>query len=96
VYELDPDFGTRGDNWIADCFVMMDEQTMTRKPRRKIDAALKAKIALEAAREQATVADLAERHEIHGFSISQCLHRRFPRSNGDLEAGPPCMSPLLW
>jgi len=32
---------------------------MTKKTRRKIDAALKAKIALEAAREHATVADLA-------------------------------------
>jgi hypothetical protein len=36
------------------------EQKMT-KTRRKIDAALKAKIALEALREQATVADLAQR-----------------------------------
>ena len=35
-----------------------------RKPRRKIDLALKAKIALEALREQATVADLAVRHEV--------------------------------
>jgi transposase len=34
---------------------------MMRKPRRKIDAALKAKIALEALREQATVAELALR-----------------------------------
>ncbi len=32
---------------------------MTTKPGRKIDAALKAKIALEALREQATVANLA-------------------------------------
>ena len=32
-----------------------------KKPRRKVDAALKAKIALEALREQATVADLAVR-----------------------------------
>jgi transposase len=38
---------------------------MLKKPRRKIDAALKAKIALEALREQATVADLAVRHEVH-------------------------------
>ena len=36
---------------------------MTKKTRRKIDAALKAKIALEAVREQATVADLAQRYE---------------------------------
>ena len=34
------------------------------KTRRKIDGALKAKIALEAVREQATVADLAQRYEV--------------------------------
>ena len=33
------------------------------KTRRKIDAALKAKIALEALREQATVNELAQRHQ---------------------------------
>jgi transposase len=38
---------------------------MMKKPRRKIDAALKARIALEALREQATVADLAVRYEVH-------------------------------
>ncbi|MBV9377447.1 MAG: transposase [Alphaproteobacteria bacterium] len=36
-----------------------------RKTRRKIDAGLKAKIALEAMREQATVADLALRYQVH-------------------------------
>ena len=36
-----------------------------RKTRRKIDPALKAKIALEALREQATVADLAQRYQVH-------------------------------
>ena len=35
-----------------------------KKTRRKIDSALKAKIALEALREQATVADLAQRCQI--------------------------------
>jgi transposase len=42
---------------------------MTKKTRRKIDAGLKAKIALEAVREQATVADLAQRYEIHPNQI---------------------------
>jgi transposase len=40
------------------------ERTM-KKTRRKIDAALKAKIALEALGEQATVADLAQRYQVH-------------------------------
>jgi transposase len=39
------------------------------KTRRKIDARLKAKIALEAMREQATVADLAQRYQVHPNQI---------------------------
>lgn len=38
---------------------------MTKKMRRKIDAGLKAKIAVEALREQATVTELATRYQVH-------------------------------
>ena len=42
---------------------------MTKRTRRKLDAALKAKIALEAEREQSSVADLAQRYEVHPNKI---------------------------
>ena len=42
---------------------------MTKRARRKIDAVLKAKIALEALREEATVADLAQRYGVHPTQV---------------------------
>jgi transposase len=42
---------------------------MTQRTRRTINASLKAKIALEALREQATVADLAQRYQVHPNQI---------------------------
>ena len=42
---------------------------MTKRMRRKIGASVKARIALEALREQASVSDLAQRYEVHPNQI---------------------------
>ena len=42
---------------------------MTKRTRRRIDSALKAKIALEALREQASVNELAQRYQVHPNQI---------------------------
>jgi transposase-like protein len=55
---------------------------MSQKTRRRLDAALKAKAALEALGNEATIAELAAKYQLHPNQIDLCLEEAIARGRG--------------
>jgi len=60
---------------------------MTRRPRRNHSPAFKAKIALEAVKENATLSELAQRFEVHANQIVQWKKELLNRADELFEKG---------
>ncbi len=58
-----------------------------KRTRRKIDAVLKAKIALEALREQSTISDPAQRYQVHPNQIYAWKKQLIEQSARAFESG---------
>lgn len=53
---------------------------MTRRPRRNHSAAFKAKVALDALRDGATIADVATKHDVHPNQVTEWRRQLIERS----------------
>ena len=76
-------------------------ETMTRRPRRNHSPAFKAKVALEALREDMTLAELAKKHEVHPNQITDWKRQlvaasaeAFDRGASKPETSPPDLKEL--
>ncbi len=63
------------------------EKTMTKKQRRKFSAAFKAKVALEAIREQMTTVELARRYKVHANQIYKWKRELLDKAADIFETG---------
>jgi transposase len=63
------------------------EQKMARKSRRNHSAAFKAKVALEALREDMTLAELAKKHDVHPNQITDWKKQLVAASAGAFDRG---------
>ena len=60
---------------------------MSKKTRRRLDAALKAKVALEAVRNEATIAELAAKYQLHPNQIYAWKKQLLDGAAGVFEGG---------
>lgn len=67
---------------------------MSRRPRRNHQSAFKAKVALEAAKEEMTTAELSKKYDVHPSQITQWKRELLDRASEIFDSGKPTEPPV--
>ncbi len=67
---------------------------MSKRPRRNHSAAFKAKVALEAVKGEKTIAEIAQRHDVHPNQVTEWRRQLLERAADVFGGGTPTAPPV--
>ena len=67
---------------------------MSKRPRRNHSATFKAKVALEAVKGEKTLAEIAQRHDVHPHQVTEWRKQLLERAADVFGGGAPAVAPV--